>query len=264
MGSLDPQEIVRLADELYVALRTCKAIAPLTTRYPNLDVDDAYGISLDFLKRRLGDGERVIGKKIGVTSKVVQDMLNVRAPDFGFLTDAMAVDSGAEYRIDGNMIQPRAEAEIAFIIKDKIRGPGLDHNDVLAATAHVAPCFEIVDSRIVDWRIRIQDTVADNASCGIFVLGTDRVDPRTLDLSAVKVRVKKNGRDLSEGSGAAVQGSPLNAVAWLANTLGRYGISLSPGDVILSGSLVPLEAARPSDEFSMELEGVGGANIKFV
>lgn len=264
MSNLDPQEIVRLTDELYAALRTRKAVVPLTTRYPTLDIDEAYGISLGLLKRRLRDGERVIGKKIGVTSKVVQDMLDVREPDFGFLTDAMEVASGAEYRIDGNMIQPRAEAEIAFIIKDEIRGPGLDHHDVLAATAYVAPCFEIVDSRIVDWRIRIQDTVADNASCGIFVLGADRVDPRTLDLSAITVRVKKNGRDLSQGSGAAVQGSPLNAVAWLANTLGRYGMSLSPGDIILSGSLVPLEPARPADEFSMELEGVGGASIKFV
>ena len=126
-----------------------------------------------------------------------------------------------------------------------------------------AEYLDYVDSRIESWNIRIVDTVADNASCGVFVLGDARVDPRPLDLAALRVKVRKNGQPLSEGVGAAVQGSPLASVAWLANTLGAYGVSLDAGEVILSGSLVPLETARPGDRFEMDLEGVGSASIAF-
>lgn len=246
-----------LADELYAALRARSTVVPLTTRVPGITTDDAYRISLGFLERRLKDGERVIGKKIGVTSKPVQDMLNVREPDFGFLTDPMEIVDGGELSIARTLIQPRAEAEIAFILNKDLKGPGVTMADVQAATAAIAPCFEIVDSRITDWKIRIQDTVADNASCGAFVLGKDRIDPRQHDLAALSVRVSKNGKPLSTGVGAAVQGSPLAAVAWLANTLGRYGVVLAAGDIILSGSLVPLEPARAGDEFSATLSGAG-------
>jgi 2-oxopent-4-enoate/cis-2-oxohex-4-enoate hydratase len=134
---------------------------------------------------------------------------------------------------------------------------------VLGATEFIAPCFEVVDSRIANWDIRIIDTVADNASCGVFVLGEERVDPRPLDLAALRVRVWKNGQPLSEGLGAAVQGSPLASVAWLANTLGSYGVELKAGEMILSGSLVPLEPARPGDVFRLELESVGSAHVAF-
>ena len=134
---------------------------------------------------------------------------------------------------------------------------------MLAATDYVTPCFEIVDSRIHDWRIRIQDTVADNASCGVFVLGQERVDPRELDLPALHMRVFKNGELLSEGLGSAVQGNPLTAVAWLANTLGAFGIPFKAGEVILSGSLVPLEPVRAGDRFSLTIDGLGGAQVSF-
>ena len=134
---------------------------------------------------------------------------------------------------------------------------------MLAATDYVTPCFEIVDSRIHDWRIRIQDTVADNASCGVFVLGQERVDPRELDLPALHMRVFKNGELLSEGLGSAVQGNPLTAVAWLANTLGAFGIPFKAGEVILSGSLVPLEPVRAGDRFSLTIDGLGSAQVSF-
>jgi len=127
----------------------------------------------------------------------------------------------------------------------------------------VAACFEIVDSRIDRWDIRIVDTVADNASCGLFVLGTERRSPQGLDLAALEVRVSKNGAPLSRGFGSAVQGSPLAAVAWLANTLGAYGVTLEAGDVILSGSLVPLEPARPGDFFELDLDQLGRASVRF-
>ena len=258
-----PEQLDNYSQELYDALRARKTLVPLSTRDPELTIDDAYKISLGFLERRLNDGEKVIGKKIGVTSKPVQDMLNVRQPDFGFLTDVMEIPDGGTAVIADGLIQPRAEAEIAFILKSDLKGPGVSMQDVLDATDYIMPCFEIVDSRIADWKIKIADTVADNASCGVFVLGKARANPRDFDLAALKVTVTKNGTPLSEGYGAAVQGSPLAAVAWLANTLGPYGVTLAAGDIVLSGSLVPLEPARPGDIFSMELSGVGATSITF-
>jgi len=238
--------------ELYEALRARRTVAPLIERDASLTIDDAYAISLAFLDRRLADGERVVGKKIGVTSKAVQDMLGVHQPDFGFLTNDMFVDGPID--IDAKrLIAPRAEAEIAFILKTSLAGPGVTAQDVLAATESIAPCFEIVDSRITDWKIGIVDTVADNASCGIFVLGEQRLDPRGLDLPGLHVSVSKNGSPLSEGYGHAVQGDPAQAVAWLANTLGAHGVTLDAGDVILSGSLVPLAPAHKGDIFEMIL-----------
>ena len=250
------------AMELHDALRRNGTVAPLRDR-ADLTIDDAYAISLGILAKREADGETVIGKKIGVTSKAVQDMLGVDRPDFGFLTDRMWISHDSPCRIAGNLIAPRAEAEIAFILKRDLIGPGVTDEDVLAATDAVCACFEIVDSRIENWNIQIVDTIADNASCGVFVLGDARVDPRTVDLPNLKCEVFKNGRLISEGYGSAVQGSPLTAVAWLANTLGAYGVPLKAGEIILSGSLVPLEPAAPGDVFETRIDKLGSARISF-
>lgn len=249
--------------ELFAALRNRNTLAPLIARDDSLTIDDAYAISLDFLARRRAEGERVVGKKIGVTSKAVQDMLGVHQPDFGFLTDWMHVDGDIDVEAK-KLIQPRAEAEIAFILRDSLNGPGVTPEQVIDATEAIAPCFEIVDSRIDDWKIGIVDTVADNASCGVFVVGEARAAPRDHDLPDLKVTVTKNGAPLSEGLGSAVQGDPAQAVAWLANTLGEYGVTLDAGDIILSGSLVPLEPAVAGDVFEMQLHGVGGCTARFV
>jgi len=149
------------------------------------------------------------------------------------------------------------------MLKADLKGPGVTRDAVLAATAWVAPCFEIVDSRIDDWRIRIQDTVADNASCGVFVVGETRTDPRELDLAAVRMRMSRNGEPCGEGLGSAVQGHPAEAVAWLANTLGQFGIPFRAGELILSGSLAPLVPARAGDRFEMQIEGLGGCSVSF-
>ncbi|PZQ45793.1 MAG: 2-oxopent-4-enoate hydratase [Rhodovulum sulfidophilum] len=252
------------AGELYGALRGRHTIEPLSARDASLSIDDAYAISLAVLELRRTDGEKVVGKKIGVTSEVVQRMLGVDQPDFGFLTDRMLARDGVVDLAAHRLIQPRAEAEIAFILRAPLGGTEVTPEAVLEATEAIAPCFEIVDSRIRDWRIGIVDTVADNASCGVFVLGEARADPRGLDLPGLAVTVAKNGAPLSEGVGAAVQGSPLAAVAWLANTLGRRGVSLDAGDIILSGSLVPLEPAEAGDHFTMTLAGVGDCSVRFV
>jgi 2-oxopent-4-enoate/cis-2-oxohex-4-enoate hydratase len=258
-----PGDTDRLGDELYAALRERRTVTPLTERTPHLTIDDAYRISHRMLERRMADGERIVGKKIGVTSEAVQKMLDVHQPDFGFLTDAMLFDSGATIPIARTLIQPRAEGEIAFVLARDLAGPGVTEADVLAATRCVRACFEIVDSRIRDWKIRIQDTVADNASSGVFVLGKDEVDPRAVDLVACRIAVRKNGAPLSAGVGAAALGSPLYCVAWLANTLARFGIALKAGEVVLSGSLVPLEPVLAGDRMQLELEGIGAASVEF-
>ena len=262
---MEDTQIRRLGDELYDALRQRRTLVPLTDRHPDISIDDAYHISLHMLSRREADGEKVVGKKIGVTSKPVQDMLNVHQPDFGFLTDTMHYPDGATIALaEAGLMQPRAEGEIAFMLKADLRGPGVTKDDVLAATAWVAPCFEIVDSRIDDWKIKIQDTVADNASCGVLVLGGVRKSPRKLDLALAGMVLTKNGDIISTSTGAAVQGSPVNAIAWLANTLGRLGIGLKAGEIILSGSQSPLVPVVAGDSLTCNVGGLGGTSVRFI
>ena len=260
---LNEQRINELGDELFEALSQRQMIDPLTEREPEITIEDAYHVSLRMVNRRVESGESIIGKKIGVTSKAVQNMLNVHQPDFGYLTDCMVYGNGDEMPISEQLIQPRAEGEIAFMLKRDLIGPGVSNADVLRATEAVIPCFEIVDSRIRDWKIKIQDTVADNASCGLFVLGDKAVDPRKVDLATAGMVVEKNGELLSTGAGAAALGSPVNCVAWLANTLGSFGIPLKAGEVILSGSLVPLEPVVAGDFMRVEIGGIGSASVRF-
>ena len=260
---MDVQRINQLGDELFDALSYRRMIDPLTERQPDITIEEAYHISLRMVNRRVEAGESIIGKKIGVTSKAVQNMLNVHQPDFGYLTDRMVYGNGDEMPISEKLIQPRAEGEIAFMLKRDLIGPGVSNADVLRATEAVIPCFEIVDSRIRDWKIKIQDTVADNASCGLFVLGDKAVDPRKVDLATAGMVVEKNGDLLSTGAGAAALGSPVNCVAWLANTLGSFGIPLKAGEVILSGSLVPLEPVVAGDFMRVEIGGIGSASVRF-
>ena len=259
---MDPQKITQYGDELYQALVERRTVEPLTNREADITIEDAYGIQQRMIARRIEAGETVVGKKIGVTSKVVMNMLNVHQPDFGWLLSGMVFNEGETIPID-TMIQPKAEGEIAFMMKSDLMGPGITGADVLAATEGVMACFEIVDSRIKDWKIKIQDTVADNASCGVFVLGDKLVDPRTVDLSTCGMVLEKNGEIVGTGAGAAALGSPVNAVAWLANTLGRLGIPLKAGDIVLSGSLAALIPVQAGDSLRVSIGGIGGCSVRF-
>ncbi|MBN8285178.1 2-oxopent-4-enoate hydratase [Zoogloea sp.] len=259
---MDDKTIGRYGQQLFDAWQRRTPVAPLVEQEAGLSLEDAYRIQLDFIARRVAAGERIIGKKIGVTSKAVQDMLGVFQPDFGQLTSAMLLAEEAPIDL-GGLIQPKAEAEVAFVLKADLVGPGITAEDVIRATDYVVPCFEIIDSRIRDWKIRIEDTVADNASCGVFVLGRTRGDPRTLDLAAARMELRRNGELHSTSSGAAVQGSPANAVAWLANTLGALGIPFRAGEVILSGSQSPLVPVADGDELVCTVEGLGSCRVRF-
>ncbi|MGL4859845.1 MAG: 2-oxopent-4-enoate hydratase [Enterobacteriaceae bacterium] len=250
-------------EALFAAWRDKKAIAPLTDSVADLTINDAYRIQQEMVALRLkSSGEHIIGKKIGVTSKVVMEMLNVHQPDFGMLTSGMVYGDGATIRAD-SLIAPRAEGELAFILKRDLTGPGITLADVIAATEFVLPCFEIVDSRIADWKIRIQDTVADNASSGVFVLGDAAISPHAVELPLVGMSLHKNGEIVATGAGAAVMNHPGNAVAWLANMLGTMEVGLKAGEVILSGSLAAMVPVKAGDNLSIALGGVGSASVRF-
>lgn len=254
--------IARCGDELYDAFKGRYTLPPLLDRFPEITIEDAYRVQSQFIARRVAAGESIVGKKIGVTSKAVQNLLGVYQPDFGQLTSGMVYREGETIDLNA-LIQPKAEAELAFVLKRDLTGPGITAMDVIHATDYVSPCFEIVDSRITDWKIRIQDTVADNASCGVYVLGAAKGDPRDLDLTLAGMVLEKNGELFSTACGAAVQGSPANAVAWLANTLGRLGIPFRAGEVILSGSQSSLVAVSDGDVLKCTIGGLGTCEVGF-
>ena len=260
---MDQKTIEALGDSLYDALVARTPIAPLSAAHPDMTIEDAYHVQQRMIARRLEKGDRVIGKKIGVTSKAVMNMLGVHQPDFGYLLDSMVFNEGESVDMD-TLIQPKAEGEIAFILKKDLMGPGVTAADVMAATEGVMACFEIVDSRIRDWKIQIQDTVADNASCGVFVLGDRLVDPRDVDLATCGMVLEKNGEIVATGAGAAALGHPANAVAWLANTLGRLGMGLKAGEVVLSGSLGIMVPVQAGDSLRVTIGGIGGCSVRFI
>jgi len=260
---MEQAQITQLGDELYTALSTGKTVSPLTSRGFDITIEDAYHIQQRMLSRRLEKGEKVVGKKIGVTSAAVMNMLGVHQPDFGYLLDGMVYNEGESIPMD-TLIQPKAEGEIAFLMKKDLMGPGVTAADVLAATAGVMACFEIVDSRITDWKIKIQDTVADNASCGVFVLGDKLVDISQVDLALCGMVLEKNGEIVVTGAGAATMGHPVNAMVWLANTLGRLGIPLKAGDIVLSGAMGVMVPVQKGDSLRVTIGGIGGCSVRFV
>ena len=253
--------IQNFGDELFESLRTRLPVEPLTERDPALTLEQAYRIQEYVIGRRLALGDRIIGKKIGLTSRVVQRALGVSEPDFGQLLASMVA---TDTIVTAGLLQPRAEGEIAFLLERDLAGPGVSNADVLRATASVMPCFEIVDSRIRDWRIRLPDTVADNASAGMLVLGDRAVDPKTLDLSTCGMVLEKNGVLECTGAGAAALGSPVACVAWLVNTLGRFGMPLRAGEIVLSGSLGALIPVAAGDHLQLSIGGIGSASVRFV
>ena len=260
---MDQKTIEALGDSLYDALVARTPIAPLSAAHPDMTIEDAYHVQQRMIARRLEKGDRVIGKKIGVTSKAVMNMLGVHQPDFGYLLDSMVFNEGESVDMD-TLIQPKAEGEIAFLLKRDLMGPGVGVADVLAATEGVMACFEIVDSRIQDWKIKIQDTVADNASCGVFVLGDQLVDIADLDLALAGMVLEKNGEIVVTGAGAATMAHPVNAMVWLTNMLGSLGIALKAGDIVLSGAMGAMVPVARGDNLRMTIGGIGGCSVRFV
>ena len=261
MPTVSDAQISQFADELFESLMSRRPMEPLTSREPNLTLDDAYRIQEQVIQRRLALGDRIVGKKIGLTSRVVQRALGVGEPDFGQLLGSMIVSDAVPVT---SLLQPKIEGEIAFLLDQDLLGPGISSADVIRATRSVMACFEIVDSRICDWKIKLPDTVADNGSAALFVLGDRAVDLKGLDLSTCGMVLEKNGQLECTGTGAAALGSPVNCVAWLANELGRRGVPLRAGEIILSGSLAAMVPVAAGDSFQLSIGGVGSASVRFV
>lgn len=257
------KDIKKYAEMLYEAEASRKAIAPLTDLNPDLDIDDAYAIQLTNVNRVVEEGHIISGKKIGLTSEGIQKQLGVNEPDYGHLFEAMDCKNG-ECEID-QLMQPKIEGEIAFILKEDLTGGKVTVEDVRKATDYVVAAFEIVDSRVADWKIKLVDTVSDNASSGRYVLGDKKVKLEDVDLPTVPMVLTKNGEVVGEGTGAAVLGDPAVAVAWLANRLWGYGVVLKKGEVILSGAFSAAPAAQKGDEFVADFGPVmGKVSAKFI
>ena len=236
----------QLGARLFAAFESGNSIEPLTEARPGLLVDDAYRIQRALLDAHTRAGRAVVGRKIGLTSLAMQRQLGIDSPDFGFLLDSHVWSSGVRLsRSALHAVAPKIEPEIALVLKHELRGPGIDLHGVLAATETILPVFEVIDSRIRDWRISLSDTIADNASCLGAVLGEPVAAGAVGTLAAVKVCLSRDGEMLQEGTGAAVMGNPAAAVAWLANELGRFGEPLPPGQPILAGSFTAAVDATP-------------------
>lgn len=237
---LEPAVHEQLARELLDAERTSRPIAPLTARRPDLSIADAYAIQRAGRALRVADGRRLVGRKVGLTSAAMQEMLGVDQPDLGYLTQDMVHADGVRLSC-GALLEPRVEAEIAFRLARPLRGTGVDRAEVLAATEAIAPAIEVIDSRIADWRITIADTIADNASSGCVVLGEFR-PLGELDLAAIEMQMTValpdgTAGERLEGRGDAVLGHPAEAVVWLVHALAEYGEGVEAGEVVLPGAM---------------------------
>ncbi|MDR1060748.1 MAG: fumarylacetoacetate hydrolase family protein [Clostridiales bacterium] len=261
-GTISKERIAELAGMLFEAERSRRQVPPLTDAEPGLGADGAYAVQLENVRRAEAMGHAVSGKKIGLTSKGIQQQLGVSEPDYGHLFAAMDCSRDGVVRADA-LIQPKIEAEIAFVLKADLAGGGVTPEDVRRATDYVVGAFEIVDSRVADWKIKLPDTVADNASSGRYVLGEKRLSPRDVDLPNVGMTLRKGGEPVGGGTGAAVLGDPCVAVAWLANCLWRYGVALKAGEVILSGAFSAAPAAAKGDVFTAEFTDFGIVEARF-
>jgi 2-keto-4-pentenoate hydratase len=257
------ETIGKLAERLRDSY-AAEPIPPIRDELPAGDVEVAYQVQEVNTEHWLAGGRRLVGRKIGLTSAAVQRQLGVDQPDFGMLFADMAVDTGAEVAA-GAMLQPRVEAEVAFVLGRGLQMPEPILADLLLAVDYALPAIEIVDSRIAGWDISITDTVADNASSGMFVLGTTPRSVRDpdLDLRLAGMVMERHDEPLVFGAGAACLGNPLNALRWLAATMAAAGRPLGAGDVVLSGALGPMTTVAPGDRFEARISGLGSVRVGF-
>jgi 2-keto-4-pentenoate hydratase len=234
-ASSDTGIVDNCAAALAKAERSRQPIQPLTELFPQLSLIDAYGIQRANIARRTQTGERIVGHKIGLTARTMQELFGVDEPDYGHLLDTMMHDASLALDLS-ELIDPQIEVEPAFVLARPLAGPGLTGADVLSATAYISTCFEVIDSRIADWRIRVQDTVADNGSSARVVMGSRKVKPDALALDTLETVLELDGEIVERGNTSAILGHPANGVAWLANKLAEFGVTLEAGDVILPGT----------------------------
>lgn len=258
----DPDTHAKIAASLFEARQSCVPIQPLTTSHPGFSVDDAYSVQEINTKRLTAEGNRLVGRKIGLTSPAVQAQFGVSEPDFGMLWDSGQVAEGNAIPTSG-LMQPKAEAEMAFVMKSPVTKANATVDEVADAIDYAVAAVEIVDSAIADWKITLADTVADNASGAMFLLGSDRRKLSEIDLHLGGMELVRNGKQVSVGVGAACLGNPLNAVQWLAAKMVEVGRPLAAGDIVLSGALGPMAPIEKGDEFTTHIQGFAPLHLAF-
>lgn len=256
------QNVADAARRLSDASANGSACAPVRELIGELDVDAAYAVQRALTEQRLASGRSVVGHKIGLTSRVVQEQFGVSTPDFGVLFDDMLLVDGDRVPLE-QFIAPRVEGEIAFVLHSDLPSERTTIIDVLRATEFVLPAIEIVDSRIAGWDIRITDTIADNASAGAFVLGTTPYSPMGLDLTELGMVLEHGGQPVSTGAGVACLNSPVAAVAWLAREVSARGDHLRAGEVVLSGALGPMVSVQAAGRYRLAIAGLGDVEVTF-
>ncbi len=259
--ALTSADIKSAADALYQAHASHQAIGPLRDRY-DMTIDEAYQIQNSNTERWLKEGRLLSGRKIGVTSKAVQTQLGVDQPDYGMLFTDMAFADGETISMS-HLLQPRIEGEIAFYLAKDLDREGLTLAEVLSAIEYAVAAIEIVDSRIADWKIGITDTIADNASSGLYVLGSRPVKLDAFDHLGCKMVIDHNGESVSSGVGAACLGNPLTSCLWLARKMFAVGRPLKAGDLILSGALGPIVPVEANETYELRIEGLGSVRAEF-
>lgn len=253
-----------LGEELFIARRDRVPVAPLTERFPDITVDDAYAVQGVFARRIAAEeGASVSGYKLGLTSKPMQELLGLDQPDYGPVLSTMVYDDHTEIPVD-RFIHPKVEAELAVILGEDLTGPGVTTLDASRAISGAVAAIELVDSRIVDWRIGLCDTVADLASCGAITLAGREVPVEGWEPRLVGMTMFKNGEMVATGAGAAALGDPVAAVAWLANTLGPYGVTIEAGQFVMTGSLHAAFDVAPGDTARAEFDRLGPVTMRFV
>ena len=261
-AAVDTEALARRLDE---AWENREPIAPLSESEGLEDVDRAYEIQTLWSEMRIGRGERIIGRKIGLTSFAMQEQLGVSEPDYGSLWDSryFPAQGGRTEMPAESFLQPFLEGELAFLIGRPLAGPNVTLQEALAATDALAVAVEVVDSRIEDWNIKLPDTIADNASYGAFTTGPWSSSLREVDLRTVGMLINQSGSRVAEGMGSASLGHPAEAVAWLANKLSSFGTTLEPGDIVLSGSLGNAVPVHRGDVFVLEAHGQSPFTVSF-
>jgi len=270
---LDTAQRSSAAELLWAAERDRAPIGPLTETFPGIDVVDAYEIQLVNIRRRLAEGARVRGHKVGLSSPVMQQMMGVDEPDYGHLLDAMVLAQDAPIPAAA-YCYPRIEVEIGYVLGSPLPGAGCTESDVLAATEYIVASLELIDSRITDWRIKLADTIADNASSAGVILGEARLTPAELAAAGVDLAnidaVLYRGRageagetEVARGNTSAVLGNPTACVAWLARKVADFGVKLEAGHLIIPGSCTRAIDARPGDTFRAEFAGLGTVTASF-
>ncbi len=252
-----------LADQLWEAEENRTQIQRLTDRFPEMTVADAYRIQLVNVERRLKNGQRLIGMKIGLTSQGMQKLLNVDVPDYGHLFDGMLLTDGQVCHIS-QLIQPKVEGELSFCLSKTLKGPGVTVADVYDAVRYVAPSIEIVDSRIQDWKVKLQDTVADNGSSARLMMGARMTPIEQVDMRLTGMTLEKNGELVNSGTTAEVWGNPAAAVACLANMLAEFSIELKAGSIVMAGALTAAVPVEAGDVVTASFQGMGSVTVKFV